>query len=460
MVTTSGPPRSQAELPTGDQAAERAAANGGPIAEARNVSKTFDRDGHELAVLRDVNLAITPGEVVAVLGPSGCGKSTLLRILTGLIAPSGGEVLCHGSKLFGVHPGAAIVFQNFALYPWLTVRENVRVGLYRKERTPGEEAERVGRAIDLVGLEGFEEAFPKELSGGMKQRVGIARALVGGPELLCMDEPFSALDVLTAESLRSEVYGLWSRGDLGLKSMLLITHLIEEAIFLGDRIVILGANPGSIKQVIANPLKHPREYRALDFLAFVDEIHAIITRIHLPDERPRAVSDATAPSRMEPLPPSQVEEIVGLVEVVHDQGDQINLFDLAAQLHVEIGRVLVAVKAAELLEFVDTPKQIVRLTWLGRRLVEGDANQRKSIFHQQLLAIPAFGYLVEQLRRAPEMRLPREIVEDLIVMHMPDEPPEQAFTILVSWGRYAELFGYDPEAEILYLDVEGSGAAS
>src|SRR5262249_37155570 len=187
-----------------------------------------------------------------------------------------GEVLCHGQLLRGVHLGASIVFQNFALYPWLTVAENVRVGLHRKGLGTSEEAGRIRRAIDLVGLEGFEEAFPKELSGGMKQRVGTARALVGGPELLCMDEPFSALDVLTAESLRSEVYGLWARGDLGLKSMLLITHLIEEAVFLGDRIVIMGTNPGTIRDVLVNDLPHPREYRSPAFVALVDQLHAAI----------------------------------------------------------------------------------------------------------------------------------------------------------------------------------------
>jgi len=257
------------------------------LAEARAVSKTFVRDEYQLAVLRDVSLTVRPSEVVAILGPSGCGKSTLLRILVGLIPPTTGEVLCHGARLRGIHPGAAIVFQNFALYPWLTVAENVRVGLYRRALQRDEENARITRAIDLVGLEGFEEAYPKELSGGMKQRVGIARAIVGGPELLCMDEPFSALDVLTAESLRSEVYGLWSRGDLGLKSMLLITHLIEEAVFLGDRIVIMGTNPGSVRETIANPLPHPREYRDPAFLALVDEIHAVITQVHLPDERRR-----------------------------------------------------------------------------------------------------------------------------------------------------------------------------
>src|SRR5262249_29974476 len=199
---------------------------GSALVEARDGGDGGRREGHDLVVLGGVSLAIQAGEVTVVLGPSGCGKSTLLRIMTGLIAPTSGEVLRHGTPLHGVHAGAAIVFQSFALYPWLTVTENVGGGLHRPAIGGGEGAERIHRAIDLVGLEGFEEAYPKELSGGMKQRVGIARALVGGPELLCMDEPFSALDVLTAESLRSEVHGLWTRGDLGLQGMLLITHLI------------------------------------------------------------------------------------------------------------------------------------------------------------------------------------------------------------------------------------------
>jgi NitT/TauT family transport system ATP-binding protein len=429
-----------------------------PIAETRAVSKAFDRDGRELAVLRDVNLAIRPGEVVAVLGPSGCGKSTLLRILTGLIAPTSGEVLCHGQRLRGIHPGASIVFQNFALYPWLTVAENVRIGLHRKGLGASEEAGRIRRAIDLVGLEGFEEAFPKELSGGMKQRVGIARALVGGPELLCMDEPFSALDVLTAESLRSEVYRLWSRGDLGLKSMLLITHLIEEAVFLGDRIVILASNPGAIRQVLDNPLRHPREYRDRAFLDFVDQIHAVITSIHLPDvERP--AREPAAP-RMEPLPPVAIGEIVGLVEVVHDHGDAINLFELASKLRLEIGHVILAVKAAELLGLVDTPKQDVVLTAAGRELVSADPNARKRIFHRQLLATPTFAMLVEQLRRAPERRLPKDIVEELLVMSLPDEPYEALFETVVGWGRYGELLGYDAETQVVYLDPEAGAVAA
>ncbi len=425
------------------------------LAETRAVSKIFARDGHDLSVLQDVSLAVHPGEIVAVLGPSGCGKSTLLRILVGLIPPTMGEVLCHGVPLRDIHPGAAIVFQNFALYPWLTVAENVRVGLHRKGLAPEEEARRITHAIDLVGLEGFEEAYPKELSGGMKQRVGIARALVGGPELLCMDEPFSALDVLTAESLRSEVYGLWSRGDLGLKSMLLITHLIEEAVFLGDRIVIMGTNPGSIRETIANQLPHPREYRDPAFLALVDEIHAVITQVHLPDERARPPE---MPARIEPFPNAEVAQVFGMLEVLHDYGGTANLFDLVTRLQMEVGRMILIVKAAELFGFVDTPKQEVVLTAIGRELVAGDANARKRIVHARLLAIPTFRYLVERLRRTPELRLASEVIEEELAMHVPNEPTEALFETIVRWGRYGELLGYDPESREIYLDVESTVA--
>src|SRR5215475_11710635 len=291
--------------------ASAATASSSPLVEVKDVTHRFEREGHDLVVLRDVTLAIREGEVTVVLGPSGCGKSTLLRIMTGLITPTSGEVLRHGAPLQGVHGGAAIVFQSFALYPWLTVTENVAVGLNRTAIRGTAATDRIRRAIDLVGLEGFEEAYPKELSGGMKQRVGIARALVGGPELLCMDEPFSALDVLTAEALRSEVYGLWSRGGMGLQSMLLITHLIEEAVYLADRIIVMGAKPGTVKREVVNALPHPREYRDAAFLELVDEIHAVIAEIHLPDV-PRP---AAAGQHFEPLPAVSINEISGLLEV-------------------------------------------------------------------------------------------------------------------------------------------------
>lgn len=435
-------------------AAVSATARNGALVEVRGVTHRFEREGHDLVVLRDVSLAIPVGEVTVVLGPSGCGKSTLLRIMTGLITPTTGEVLCHGAPLHGVHRGAAIVFQSFALYPWLTVTENVGVGLHRTAIHGAEAGDRIRRAIDLVGLEGFEEAYPKELSGGMKQRVGIARALVGGPELLCMDEPFSALDVLTAESLRSEVYGLWTRGDLGLQGMLLITHLIEEAVFLGDRIVIMGANPGTIREVLTNPLPHPREYRDPAFIALVDAIHAAITAIHLPDA-PTVKAERPRP-RLEPLPGAQVEEIIGLLEVVHDQSDRTNLFALSSRLHLEFGVAILAVKAAELLDLVETPRQDVLLTPLGRTFVAAEPNERKRILHRQLRAIPTFAYVTEMLQRASDMRLPAEVIEEELAMHLPGEPTDRLFETIISWGRYGELLGYDPDTREVYLDVEST----
>jgi NitT/TauT family transport system ATP-binding protein len=426
------------------------------LAEVRAVSKSFFRNGHELVVLRDVSLGIPVGQVTAVLGPSGCGKSTLLRILTGLIAPTRGEVRYRGELLRGVNREASIVFQSFALYPWLTVAGNVGIALYGKRLDRAEIGDRVRQVIDLVGLEGFEEAYPKELSGGMKQRVGIARALVGAPELLCMDEPFSSLDVLTAESLRSEVYGLWTRGDLGLQGMLLITHLIEEAVFLGDRIVIMDANPGRIHEIIDNTLPHPREYRDPGFLALVDRIHGVITSLHLPDE-PRPPPGAPS-RRIAPLPRAEVGEIVGLLEVVHDHGDAIDVFELAARLRLDLGRVILAVNAAEALGLVTTPRQEVRLTAPGLEFVQADPDARKRVFHRQLLGVPLFEFVLATLRGAPGMRLPTEVLKETFVMHLPYEPTETLLETFIAWGRYGELIGYDPERDEVYLDVESTAA--
>ena len=255
--------------------------------------------------------------------------------------------------------------------------------------------------------------------------------------------------------MRSEVYGLWTRGDIGLQGMLLITHLIEEAVFLGDRIVIMGANPGAIREVLDNTLPHPREYRSPAFIALVDGSTPRSPRSISPT--PLApTSVAPLRPRLEPLPPAQVEQIVGLLEVVHDQGDSTQLFALASRLRIEFGLAIVVVKAAELLDLVETPRQEVHLTPLGRTFVAADTNGRKRVLHRQLQSIPTFAYVIDALRRAPGMRLPAEVIEEDLAMHLPEEPTEVLFETIVSWGRYGELLGYDPDAQEVYLDVEST----
>jgi NitT/TauT family transport system ATP-binding protein len=437
--------------------------NEAPICEAREVTVTF---GHAKPVLERVSLAVHPGEVVAILGPSGCGKSTLLRALVGLRRPTSGQVLAHGQPLTGIHPGVAIVFQNFALFPWLTVRQNVEVALNGLDLDPALAAERVVRCIDLVGLEGHEDAYPKELSGGMKQRVGIARALAREPELLCMDEPFSALDVFTAEGLRSEVYALWTRrAAVGkdalqlahLKSILMITHIIEEALFLADRIVIMGTKPGRIREIIANPVAHPREYQSPEFLGMMKRLHHVIVSEHLPDE-PAAAAAVGEAAPVEPIPGVAVGEIFGLMEIVHDHGGRMNVFQLDQLTSYDFGHTLAVVMAGELLDFLDTPREIVLLTDLGERFLASGMNGRKSLFREQLLKLGLFRMLLRMLDNAEDRRVERDIVEEEFVLRlaMRVEEAERVFEAVVAWGRFGELLGYSPATRMLYPAQPGN----
>jgi NitT/TauT family transport system ATP-binding protein len=424
-----------------------------PIASARGVDKIFeDEGGRARVILKGVDFEIRPNEVVAVLGPSGCGKSTLLRILIGLIPPSSGTVEQHGRPLVGIHPGAAVVFQNFALFPWLTVEENVRVGLTGRVPDARDGDERVKAVLTAVGLAGHARAYPKELSGGMKQRVGIARALVGRPELLCMDEPFSALDVLTAELLRTEVYRLFTERLTGLSSVLLITHLIEEAVFLGDRIVVLGANPGTIRREIVNTLPHPREYRHPEFLRMVERIHDIVTGVHLPEEEaPAAVPGRRAQTPLIPLPPARMGEILGLLEILADSGGSMNLFAVDAITEYDFGRTLTVVKAAELLDLVDTPKNDVLLTELGRRVVAAPFEAKILLLRPQILSLGTFCLLVRELARDPDTPMPGEAIRDVLAASLPTVSASELFETMVNWGRAIQLFEYDAATDQLAL---------
>jgi NitT/TauT family transport system ATP-binding protein len=418
------------------------------LCEAREVTHDFTLpNGKPLRVLENIALAVNAREIVALLGPSGCGKSTILRILAGLIRPTQGEVLYHDQPLEGLNPGAAIVFQSFALYPWLTVTQNVQVVLTAAGLPQPEVADKAEGAIRLVGLAGFEEAFPRELSGGMKQRVGMARALAVDPEILFLDEPFSQVDALTAESLRAEVIDIWATSGRHPSSILMVSHDIKEVVYMADRIVILGTNPGRIQTVVENRLPRPRDYRAPAFLALVDRLHDIITGHELPD-LPAA---APGPRPIEPLPDVDPSEVVGLLEYLDAREGKEEIFRIAADTNREFGRVISIVEAAELLDFVDTPKRMVLLDTLGKAFVKAMPDERKAIWREQILKLRLFRDLYDVLQRQPEHKMDQDFVLETIVLHLPQENYETVFHTIIRWARFGNLFAYDETEETIAL---------
>jgi NitT/TauT family transport system ATP-binding protein len=416
----------------------------GVLCEVRGVSQDFPLpNGKFLHVLDDVRLAVRAHEVVALLGPSGCGKSTIMRLLAGLIQPTAGEVLYHGQPLRGLNPGAAIVFQSFALYPWLTVQRNVEVVLEAAGFPREEVRQRTERVVRLIGLGGFEEAYPRELSGGMKQRVGMARALAVDPEILFMDEPFSQVDALTAESLRAEVIDLWAAGHGKPSSVVMVSHDIKEVAYMADRIVILSANPGRIRSVVENNLPRPRDYRAADFVALVDRLHDLITGQELPDTPPGPARPGVP--HPEPLPAATTSEIVGLLEYLDAREGKDDLFHIAAETRRRFDQLLNVVEAAELLEFVETPKRLVVLTAPGKRFVQANPEARKAIWREQLLKLRLFHDVNCALQREPGHSLAEDFVKELIILKLPDENYETVFQTFVRWARFGNLFAYDED---------------
>ena len=421
------------------------------ICEARNVSVAF---GHPpRMMLKEASIQVHEGEIMALLGPSGCGKSTLLRTLVGLQSPTTGEVLANGSVLQDVHPGVSIVFQNFALMPWLTVIDNVAVGLNGLDIDDATGRERVKSCIELVGLDGFEEAYPRELSGGMKQRVGFARALVRDPQLLCMDEPFASLDVFTAEALRSEIYRLCVEADRGegdavlqgLQSVLIITHQIEEAVFLADRIVVMSGNPGEIECVLENPVPHPREYKSPEFEAMVHRVHHAMVAGEDLEETDRITG--AADGRLESLPQVVLAEIVGVMEVVHDHEDRMSFFDLDEATDQELGRTLTIVKAGEMLDLLDTQRQIVMLSAKGRAYINEDVSSRKRLLAAQLQRLNLTRFVLDQIEASRGAGIDREDLESVLVGRLPQADVKPTLKTLLGWSRYAELLAYSSEDE-------------
>jgi NitT/TauT family transport system ATP-binding protein len=377
-----------------------------------------------------------------------------MRMIAGLISPSTGQVFYHNHPLVGLNPGAAIIFQNFALYPWLTVFENVELGLKAKGESFASRQQKALHMIDVIGLDGFENAYPKELSGGMRQRVGFARALAVEPELLCMDEPFSALDVLTAENLRIELLDLWLEKRIPTKTILIVTHGIEEAVMLADRIIILGRNPGRIRADLPVKLTHYRERKSPEFEALVDQVYRIITNPDQADFQPVPTSVLTAnpvKEKTQSFPAVRIGAIAGFLELLEDrQGD---LYRLAQELLLELDDIFPIVEAAKMMKLVDLQEGDVYLTAIGKIFIEGSIDEKKAIIGQQMLENIR---LIQQINRLlsanPTQRISEDLVLEILEVSFAPEAAKQQLKTAIDWGRYAELYGYDEPAGVIYLE--------
>ncbi|MEO6911024.1 MAG: nitrate/sulfonate/bicarbonate ABC transporter ATP-binding protein [Edaphobacter sp.] len=420
------------------------------IIRAEQVEKYYPQPNeNRIQVISPTDLSIPAGEIVALLGPSGSGKSTLLRMLTGLSAPSAGEVYWHEKPISIADVNVSIVFQSFALFPWLTVLENVEAPLKAKGMEAAERRKRSLKILDTVGLDGFQTAYPKELSGGMRQRVGFARALVVEPEVLFMDEPFSALDVLTAENLRSELLELWQKKTIPTKAIFLVTHNIEEAVLLADRIIVLGRNPGHIRTDFKVTLSHPRDRKTAAFTQLVDYIYQVLTQPESkPPELPRPLGGAPGRAQRQMhyqmLPHARPGGIAGLLELVLDHDGKDDIYRLADDLAFEIDDLLPIVDAAQLLGFLTVTEGDAAITPTGAEYANSEILRQKELFRTAALENVL---LLRQIVRAIEAKSDRSVPEDFF-QDMLDEQFSEEETILqletaINWGRYAELFDFD-----------------
>jgi NitT/TauT family transport system ATP-binding protein len=413
----------------------------------------------EHLVLKDINLTVRSGEVLALLGRSGSGKSTLLRTMAGLIVPTEGTVLSGDKRLQGANPDVAIVFQSFALLPWLTVLENTELGLDAQGMDRNTRRAKALKAIDLVGLDGFESAYPKELSGGMKQRVGFARAFVMEPKVLFMDEPFSALDVLTKENLRGEIDDLWNAGHFPSQSILIVTHDIEEAVFLADRVIVLGSNPGHIRGEIVIDLPRSHDRTSPRFKAIVDHIYTVMTNPDAEVSQAVLVPPTEQPigkprsSFSQALPHARVGAISGLLELLVDHpANSVDIYQLAERLRLTVDDLSPLLRAADLLDFAVITQGDVSLTDVGRDFATTTILRSKDLFRQQVLKhIPLIASMEETLRQKQNSSMRSDFFLDLLEEYFPYAEAEQQLASAIDWGRYAELFEYDASEERVYL---------
>jgi NitT/TauT family transport system ATP-binding protein len=446
-----GPPASTLE-PAAKKEIDRASTATQPIIEARAIEKSFQRPGGgQIQVIAPVSLSVEPGAIIALLGPSGSGKSTLLRMLSGLALPSAGEILWHGRPVGESKPNVSIVFQSFALFPWLTVLENVELALLARGVKHLERHRRALRTLHSVGLKGFETAYPKELSGGMRQRVGFARALVVEPEVLFMDEPFSALDVLTAENLRGELMELWLGKKIPTRSIFLVTHNIEEAVLLADRILVLGRNPAKLRADFRVPFSYPRERTSPEFLLYVDYIYKLLTQPELLAAPPSGVDSPTKkPYKM--LPHARPGSIGGLLELLNDRGHKEDLYRIAEELQMEVDDILPIVEAATLLAFVRSERGDIELTSAGKAFAEADISARKELFREAALThVTLLQQMNSSLASKSSHTMPLELFRDILEEHFSDDEVRRQIETALNWGRYGEIFTYDSETDRLML---------
>ncbi len=449
-----------------------------PIIRAHQVEKYYAQPSeNRIQVIAPTDLSILPGEIVALLGPSGSGKSTLLRMLTGLSAPSGGEVFWHEKPISRQRINVSIVFQSFALFPWLTVLENVEAPLKARGMAAAERRERSLKILDTVGLDGFQTAYPKELSGGMRQRVGFARALVVEPEVLFMDEPFSALDVLTAENLRSELLELWDKKTIPTQSIFIVTHNIEEAVLLADRIIVLGRNPGHVRTDFKVTLTHPRDRKAQPFTQLVDYIYKVLTR---PDVTPEVPSLETGrpgqpvrdqrQMRYEMLPHARPGGIAGLLELIIDmagpdaaaQAGRTDIYKLADELAFQLDDLLPIVDAAQLLGFLKVEEGDVFMTPEGREYANSEIQQQKEHFRRAALEhVLLLRQITRALSNKSDHTVPEEFFLDMLDEQFSDEETQRQLETAINWGRYAELFDFDvPRRRFVLPETEEAEAAA
>jgi NitT/TauT family transport system ATP-binding protein len=425
------------------------------LLDIRHVSRSFPKgSGEDLLVLENVDLTIHAGEIVGLLGRSGSGKSTLLRIIAGLVAPSSGEAKCRGETIKGPPHGVAMVFQSFALFPWLTVLQNVELGLEALGIDSAERRTRALAAIDLIGLDGFESAFPKELSGGMRQRVGFARALVVHPDLLLMDEPFSALDVLTAETLRTDLIDLWTDGKLPIKSVLIVTHNIEEAVLMCDRILVFSSNPGRVAAEIKVELPHPRNRLDPTFRQLVDSIYARMTQRAEPKVPTVDASHGASGVGMV-LNHISSNVLSGLIETLAGEpyNGHADLPVLANSLQLEADEIFHFGEALQLLRFAQLSEGDLVLTEAGQRFAHMETDARKKLFAEHLIAyVPIMGLIRRVLDERPSHTAPAARFRNELEDYMSEDYADETLNTIVSWGRYAELFAYDEQAELFSLE--------